>query len=795
MPGDNRRASPDPFIQRVREAALQLLFMQSWEYDRQLERNGWKTFFAADADIVTMYGSPGRVAQSRGARVGYSEVFVEDSKDRSVAIAERLADHVFFNLSPEDVPLLVLPPIDSEVRSILEALMFRIGAEPGPLEIDSEQLAEFSRILEAAIGKTVPQDVLDSATRLVGLRGESAQTEYRRLNQVLAHRRVIPIHSMDPDRDGFSGELFEVIAKFGEVSDWQDHEERARKWLQRIIPSPHGGRISNYRRSRFIRDADAMAFLEILNERLAKSRNRVLYITGAMHLVVAGISFSSGGSNFFSRYIRHPRYFLASPEVVVGAKEGAEPSKDRGTPEPEGGRSQFPGWLETFTANCRIDVSGLRVGEGGFDLDTRSKHNAAGAHRLNPDLGMDLQQKWGAYLERLSLSYVPPETILAEIQKDLLTAHEKNAMADWIDVRNRLESQVEDEKERAWEVCFESAVKAGFFFQARKESESLSSPHVPISIFSKWMRTKEFVESMRKWKTSADVDLEEYDRHVLSVKNEAGGDYLYAFYLAHAAFFAAQGNWKTGAIVSVKAAGWAHEPDPARNEEVGDGREANYLAAYCLRHEAKTIGDLEVAEAYLDNAIRIHGLESLLNPGLDVMAERFDVEKLAFEMTRMCLFKYSPRIGGPHVSVDEAKIPAKESWLSLRSSFEELRCRVSERGDSGGDSMRWLRLWIEGYICMASLFADDLKGESFLSAGKRLHELLDRRRELRNFYFDSLDLLWKAASGAGDLTRQDLETELGEERILENSVMRYDGPRFSDLRNAAMACLEEHGDT
>ena len=789
---DTDQEQQERFIQRVSDSATQLRLMQPWRDDRRIEASGWTTFYAVDADIVTMYGSPGHVARRRGGRLGYAEVFADDPERGSYALAERLADHIFFELTA-NTPLLIVPPIDGEIRSILEALAVRIGTAPRRRPIDHERLAEFTRKLESAIGGEVPTDVLEGVLDLVALRRGGPANECHRLNDLLAMRRIVPAHSLDKTRDDFPDYLIDAVKESGELPDMFAHVRRSQEWLSRIDLPAKSNRISAYRRSRFVLDSQAMARIELWNDRLREHDARVIYITGSMHLIMAALSYTADGRNrdFFTECVRHPRYFLASPNVVVAPRGGGrEHSMESGWCESRTPRSQFAEWIETFIVDCRADPAVRNRDSYSFRLDSNSEEAASRVYRSNPGLDEELRRNWKEYLSTLSASYVPPEAILDEIQEDLLQSSEKRTFQGWRDVHRSLEGRIEDERDRAWEACFKSAAKTGLFFQSSHRRIGYPSRLVPKLVFDRQPETEKFIRAMSRWTTAKNLDVEAYEEGVRKVREEMGADFSYAYYLAHATLFAAGGNWRIGALLSIRAMEKAHDPSVADPGIFGHGREAGYLAAYCLRHHARAADDLDEAERYLDRAIEIHRRESRLRPDSIAAPKRFEAEKLALEMTRMCFRKYASSIESVQSSHRHPE-PSREEWVDIRRRYEELR-RDVDRGsgsDKAVERRRWLQSWIDGNLCTASFMADECEGEAFAEAGRRLHDYLEQEQERGSFYLRSLELLWMAATDPRSVSMRRLRDHFSSERISRALVLRYDRPRYEEMSKRAEELL------
>ena len=598
--------------------------MRAWEYDQSLKDQGWATYYAVDADVFTTYGSVERQALRTKDRPGYSEVFFDDPPAGSYGLAERIVDHIFFHLQP-GMPLLVIPPIDFEIRNILSAMTLRLGREPTPVTIDPEAIAAaIAEIRNLDRNEQIPPDILTHFSKLLSVQENSARAEYLRLSNLLELRRVVPSHALEIE-DGYPKIVADAINSENDVAELYEHILLSSEWIDRLSKKP-GVRLAEYRQQKLIRDAYALARLEIWNRKLADQKARVIYVTGAPHILNAALSYKKENINFFSTSIRHPRYFLASPEVVVRSDTSSN-SEGKSS-------SQFFEWIVTFLADCRLDPATSYKSVGDFQIDQEFEKAAKVAFRRDPNLGADIQAKWRDYLLSIAASYVPPEQVLELTKRELRQSQQISALDDWKKFREKIDSRIEEENDRAWDDCFRTATRAGFFvgYEAGARKGEPPSRLVPPLRFDRWPQTEDFVKFMSEWRDPKSDIVAQYEARLEKVREETKGDFLYAYYLAHAALFAARGDWRIGAILSVRAIGKASHPEP-ENETTGHGREACYLAAYCLRHRFKTISDLVEAESYLDRAIAIYHKEIAKKPSLVALPDRFEAEKLAFTMT------------------------------------------------------------------------------------------------------------------------------------------------------------------
>lgn len=772
----SERPDREAFVKRVTDAAEQLWLMRPWDLDQKLKTEGWTTFYAVDADVVTTYGSPRSNARRSGHRLGYAEVFSDDPPEGSYALAERLTDHVFFSLQPE-VPLIIIPPIDSEIRSIFEALTARLSGEPEKLTV-GDDLRESVAKLIGADKREIPTDVLEKFSVLLSLRGDSPQIEYRRLTFLVQKRRIMPSHMIGRE-DSFPDHVREVVAAPSTLAEIYDHAVLSDQWLNRIAPIwPENKRLRN-RRERLTWDAYALARLELWNNKLREKRTRIVYITGSLHVLAASAKYVIEGNDidFLTRYIRHPRYFLALPEVVVEAQ------KPPSFGSPAAASSQFFNWIVTFLTDCRVNASSSNIGKGSFDVEGHVIDAAKAAFEQDPELGLDLREKWHAYLGKLPSAYVPPDMILDQIKEDLQYLKDKRALDRWRELRSKLDERIEAERDRAWEACFRTATRTGFFVAYAGASPirgEFPSRLVPPLRFDRWPDTDAFVRAMGAWRKPEDLSVKAYEVGLESVKNETKESYSYAYYLAHAALFAARGDWRIGAILAIRALAKAPHKVPGPST-TGHGREASYLAAYCLRHCARSNAEIDDAKRYLDIARDLYTKEKLQHPHLEALPERFDAEYLAFDMVRLMRAYYA---------AGKEQAPSPDDWARLRQDYECLRQQVKvwpSTQMSSDDARRYsvcairLRSQLSANICMISIMMDDCETESFRGAGKELSEYLRSSQSNQSYYLKTLELFWLAATKTRMVTRKEADRWFDPRRIEAHAVLPYDRERFREI--------------
>lgn len=612
----------DRFLRRVEDAAAQYWLMRHWDSDLGIASTGVRTCYAVDADIIVTYSNPELTARRAGNRWGYSEVFRDDPLEYSVSLGRRLADYIFFQLQPNQAPLIVVPPIDSEVVSIVNALASQLGDTPPEPHLNLEALTEWEERASEVLIDQNPKEVeslLESLAGIFQIGSSVDQNRFFKIAYLLGERRIVPSHSIEA-RDRLPAEIEEVLSAPLSIQNMFDLASSTEEWRDQITSvSDAAGR-----KDRLAADAAALARLEIWNKQLAPKKWRIVYITGARHVIEAIEARPNDNAEALVK-VRHPRHFLASPNVVSFDRR-------RDAAKKTNSHSDFFDLIRTFLSDCSVDP-GDRM-----HLTQFARVAAETAFDDHPEIGDEFEASWNAYLGALEIDR-PEYSRFKEkfVQAASTEVGGKKILTRAYNYRSTALRVVDEMLDDAWEQCFRAAVEAGFFIGRRARERFVDSARLvpPIIFDSSWPDTNRFVDIMGK-RNGPERLRAEYDTWLEKIKLEVGGRaYPYAYYLAHAALFAGRGEWKVASIVARRALKKAVPVKDAEKTDLAHGREAAYLSAYCLRHSYRNISDLAEASELLSIARRIHEEENEHNPEQDILPERFDAEELALAMTKL----------------------------------------------------------------------------------------------------------------------------------------------------------------
>jgi len=661
-------------INYFRDAAIQARFMHPWETDRKYISDGGQIIWAVDADVVTLYTDPEGMAAWKDERIGYGQVFGGDDQDLSTAIAIRLADYIFFKLSPE-VPLLIIPPIEVEIRIIWLALIAKFGDKPPAREIQSGLIWETMRSLENAAVRSYPeeQEIINKILHLIHLETGPA-AEFRKLQQILELGRIGSPELIKDHSEIRTKAIKEALEPFSRIQDIFEHSTLTRQWFDRLSKTTKAATATRSKLINLERDAAALARLAIWNSRLEKYNTRIIYLTGARNIFEAAWNFRyKNDKTFADLYLRHPRAFLSSPDVLnnvaIRPQEIYEPMYDP---------SQFEDWIRTFIANFEIQGDLFRT-EDKFALAAHSQDIAKATAHQQPTLASDFHQKWQNYTRNIRTAYRAPPKIqeriasyFGEVPSGRIT------LETWERLRRGLDEQIRKMTDETWESCFKIATRTGFSFLFHEQvGRKIPARTVPPLYFTGWESTHHFIHQISRWHENEDFVAKVYEEGIQSIQREEPSGY--AYYLAHSILFAGRGQWQIAAILASRAIAKTGTVNVS-NPSLPNGREAYYLMAYCRRHTARNLGEVEEAHRLIDRAIVLFQDERK-HPGyFEAIPERFEVEKLAFKMTRLMYFRFGQRKGvGENLPDTAVSVEWQSRAFALIDEFSDLLATIDDR--------------------------------------------------------------------------------------------------------------------
>lgn len=656
------------------------------ELDRFGSVDGGGISYAVDTNVVALYLQPNIMGpRSEHGRGGYGQVFHDDPPESSEALGGVLSRYVFYHLTGNETPLILLPGHDAEVRGIYEMVFRQAGEFLDEVDSQKEELHailhEISRLqdLERKV------EILESRTpALLSCLyfSKNPGVELSRFNQLITDRRIVRLAFALERWSVTSGEgsamSHDVRQAYGVPRTLQDQivESSFRiDWERRL-------RHENPSRSdrRLKPDCAALARLELVNRRLRQHEHgrRLVLITGDEAMFRAGDEYqpiSRERRTFSDLYLRHPRAFLATSMVVLSGP--GQPDANR-----SGSTVFVTDWLETllarYTDDVGVDGARLRdladsslalrelsdeitdqdMEEEGLEKLYRaasgSKRNALllirramRVARIDPDAPDRIQSEWKKHFRLLATDHAGVSSIgRAAVEKALSDVLDRD-VDEALDELERLLSQ---RSERTWTEFNRALVVAGFELlldggPADETREHVARKrHAPPVVIESCAWANDFVRRMAGASNVFDMFRSEADGLQTLMDHDSTG---YMQSLVFALVFANAEKWHIATLLARRAISIA---DRAPGDETSDtstsspspvsGREAFYLCSFAVRLGARTESGLREAESLLEDAEAALGREHAGNRCLSVGTARFRAERLALGLERHLLARF-----------------------------------------------------------------------------------------------------------------------------------------------------------
>lgn len=613
------------------DAALQALFMRSRRQDLEDEGLGLKFVYGVDANVVRFWGNPRSHSSNRVNHVG--RIFRTDEDRLATATSWGLLTFIFEHIGRGKYPLLVIPPIDTELAAILEALHDADPDKPRPeVRLELEKLTERLKkdLTPTELGK-LNLKLQDLLLQEIGEHGE-----FRRM--LLLFTRLV-LARLDDVKGRLPDDLREVLLPSRAVlSQWYEYgkarsgegrgENRLEGWMDRL---PRAG---TWRLEKLMdHDAEVLSRLEVWNRRLISENVgwRMLYITADHRLFRAAshhFPLELSGRSFAEAYLRHPRAYL-SEDGVLGPVEDIGDGVDPDTEESVGE------WLTLLTQPAKatfgelLDTSSRTV-EVPDTIRSFSEQLASDPSRSDSSgdgVADELEKKWHRFAQGALVTNPVRATALSGLGRD-----QQRPAHELIRIVNEAHDKLERDRRNTLRDYLKVTTALGRKFEAVQSRKPLIRSVAPV-FFEDWRDASASIALMSNW-SDDQVDEANYQAALDLIDHDDRTPY--AFYLGNAAFFAARGRWRSAALVAKRARRIGigfHAGDAFESKAKGaHGREAAYFEATCLRHLATERAALGAARECLGEAEEILGREILVGDYDEFVAERLPAERVAIDL-------------------------------------------------------------------------------------------------------------------------------------------------------------------
>ncbi|MBF0400034.1 MAG: hypothetical protein HQL90_04640 [Magnetococcales bacterium] len=661
-------------------AARQRHLMDSWLNDHEFIAGGGRIWYATDTDVVVLYTKPGEVSVARtdggedhqGPREGYAEIFPgdadRDGKSATVALGRALANFIFFH-NTGNIPLAVFPPTHRELRRVYLKIIDKASEEQIKVEQELDRLQQIHAHLKSITDGQQLQEALEHVVPAVSaiLFGLGATGELLRFSDLIARLRLARVQEL-PEYPGTAAQGFPVESFAGpnDLFEQYQFDRLKEQWQVRLeneyrTKNAINGLLTQKVVNLLDDDAQLLTWVQRVNKRMSSSKNRLVLLTGAARLFhvakdAPDWSTQERGKSFADAYLRHPKAYLAEPQVLFpSANAGAV---DKGQHHQK--KKRFLEWLDTFLSHSK-----------GYDPENNCRmleDAAREALEANHSLLHDFQKRWDEY--RRSVMTAHPFNDLEQISrsKDSQSLQKLFQTAQNLDLlRQGIQKLVDERIEKTWLSCFSMATLAGYslLFQRVKGTEIPTRNPPPLYFTSlhvarRLMQFPFFNRFLQARESGEKLQPDDFQKDLDALRLEDPSNYTY--FLGFSQLFAMEGAW---AVANIQAKRAFDSAERSANKLIS-GREAVYMRAVARRHCVREVKDLMRVRQHLATARQCleRDLRREENPTKTTQL-RFDAEDLAVDVTAH-LFRIFLRVEIP----PELDVPSLEetenrlAWLA-----------------------------------------------------------------------------------------------------------------------------------
>jgi len=686
----------------IREAASIRIDIEPRVKDAySIKENKEILYYAVDTNTVKLYTAPKDSPLGRDVPLGpddslgrkgknYTGIFSKTNPETVYAFEKTVSEYIFFHLTKE-LPLLQIPPHEDETLRLFQAKMVSIKDQIDDFKFDGQLLKAFweeyktssnREKLKANLKKCMPEFIRFSYG------GTSSFCELKRFKSLLNQDRLLSFSYIIQKykyKDMLDVSIFhppstEVDSKI--LSDYQN------LWFNNLYDKKNGNRKGdNYDNLSIHTDANVLARLEWINDKLSKRNQRLILITRDEKLLNASYTHKlDNGSTFGDFYVRHPRAFIAD-RLFLNDVNSVEKTC------PQSSQFDLVRWLKFLLASFTNFTSEKDYIEECRQLlrksDKELEDLARTALKKDPSVGEGFLEEWEHLVEAIALRY--------SLDKEHTITEDKaaNDIIEKFKGNDDIDKLIEEMISSAWNNFLAVGIRDGMAITHSDKNSTYLSRNVPIVRFLNKRYAKEYVESF----LSTEKTVLNYDLDKILTEDES----RYSYYLAFAVLYASAGKWQR----TYDLAKMALEISKTKKIEGVYGYEAAYVVAVSLRRISKRIRDLVKVNEFLDIAENYIQLCAQEQTDQRILPDyRFKNERIALSLSYWLYRFFAPNTG----SKDELK--GRMSLIECEKEFLDLLPAIIRQCEKEGEVIwRSLKLQVISNLFMVVLINKFKKGQ------------------------------------------------------------------------------------
>ena len=760
--------TPEILRHYIRDATHQRRLMEPWLNDRRFIEAGGKVAYAVDTDVIMLFTNPAETSIPQQHRsFGYATIFCDDDATLSITFGQSLAKHIFTKLAPGGGPLMVMPSLEAELGRVFAAVARAASDSENEARHEVEKLQATISELEPFADRSdeLAEELKKRAPALAQiLRGvDGPNVELNRFGRLFSEQRIAGLDFLAERNEWYDAKFRALFPAIANIPDLYRLNQLMDDWLETLKKTKGPKKFKDTVED----DAQALARLEWMNEKIDSEKFRIVFITGdeAISEAAARLSETRPG-NFRDLYIRNPRAFMADNRVLFPWADDDRQNHD------------LTKFLDLFLAKFPRDN---HFGAAYHDDVLEESENSLiktchTALERFPEMVTDFREKWADFTRDVSARAIPLDLTAEDLGIDADVA------GDIEKIMNKVEQVLKQHIDAAWSACFDAATRSGFdILDSASKGNVAPEPQLrprnaPPLYFDRFERTTKFVRELLS--KTGKVNSQEYQESLDMVKEE-DAETGYLFNLAFAMLFASMGRWPLTAILANRALQKARESGDKRLS----GREAYYLKAITLRHTARNAAGLDKIDGLIDRALACLEEDRKNYEELEVWPIRFGIEQTSAQLARSLFAIFCKSISNNNL----------QSLEEIQAAFQAHLAQLSDDVKSQMDP--WIYLNIERNL-LTNIFMTALlrvfKNEESVNTVKMASRFEKFERNVnddncqkigKSYLVNMVHSVSKICLGHGNKAfARKTRSLLSDLAIDDNSVMPYDKQRFKFLR-------------